>query len=185
MKKIVLSTIVLLLSSCYSNMYHFEESDLDWISPYNAGDTVRFETNNGKDLLCISKKDINDSHYPFVRNEGEEMFGNYHASAEYVGYFIHKTTRHDVWAMFYKRSTGGIGAWFQLGWRYCFEVEDARNLTESGNSIKDTVIIDDANSHYGGEGPVADDFEYFKWSKKEGLIEYKLRDGTVYPKPKE
>jgi hypothetical protein len=34
--------------------------------------------------------------------------------------------------------------------------------------------------HY---GPQVNDFEYIKWNKREGLIEYRLRDDTVYPKP--
>ena len=183
-RSIIIATTLLFLSACYRNMYHFEENDLEWVSPYNTGDVIRFETNNGTDLLYISKKTINDSYSQIAPHEG--VWGDdFHASAEYTGCFVHKNTKHSLWTRFYKWSTGGIGAWFHLGWRFCFEVEDARNLTESGNSIKDTVIIDDSNSKYGGEGPVADDFEYFKWSKKEGLIEYRLRDGTIYPKPKE
>ncbi|MBR6140009.1 MAG: hypothetical protein IKQ12_10680 [Prevotella sp.] len=180
----LLLTSILLLSSCYRNMYHFEEGDLDWVCPYNVGDVIRFETNNGTDLLYISKKTINDTYSKIAPHEG--VWGaDFRASAEYVGCFVHRKNRHDLWARFYKRSDGGIGASFNLGWRFGFEVEDSRNMNEEGTSIRDTVIIDDANSEYGGEGPVADDFEYFKWSKKEGLIEYRLRDGTVYPKPNE
>ena len=60
--------------------------------------------------------------------------------------------------------------------------EDSRNLNEDGTSIKDTVVIDNKNSKFGNKGPCTDDFEYVKWSKNEGLIEYRLRDGTVYSK---
>ena len=187
---LLFSMTLLFLSSCHRNMYRFEESDTEWISKYDVEDTIRFETNNGTDLLYINEREIKESNYSLfgMAREDiacEEMYGDYNASAELKGFFIHNDNKSEVWIMIFKYSNGGIGAWFNLGWRFCFGVKDSRNMNEEGTSIRDTVIIDDANSEYGGEGPVADDFEYFKWSKKEGLIEYRLRDGTMYPKPKE
>ena len=182
---LILLTCCLLVSSCvYKNMYHFEGDDLQWISAYPIGDTIRLETSSGVDLLYMNKKEIYDKKNPFLENEGQEMFGDYNAIAYYEGFFIHNSTKHTIWISITKNSHNGIYASFHIGERYCFGIEnDYRNLNEQGSSIKDTVIIDDSNSKYGDKGPTTDDFEYFKWSKKEGLIEYRLRDDTVYPKP--
>jgi hypothetical protein len=183
MKKIILLLTICLTASCvYKNMYNFEDGDLDWMSPYNDGDTVMFETNNGLDMLIIDESTLENTNNPFVPNEGA-LWEDYHAFEEYEGRFIHNSTTREVWMRVFKCSNGGLDMHIQLGLRFCFGIEDARNLNKQGSSIKDTVIIDDSNSEYGANGPLDDDFEYFKWSKKEGLIEYRLRDGTVYPKP--
>lgn len=185
MKKIIALFSLLLFASCvYKNMYHFEDGDLDWINAYVIGDTIKLYTSNGVDLLCMNKKEVYDKKSPFIANEGEEMFGDYNAICYYEGILIHNSTKHTIWLSVTKNSYDGLYVHFHLGERYCFDIEkDARNLDKQGYTIKDTVIIDDSNSEYGANGPLDDDFEYFKWSKKEGLIEYRLRDGTVYPKP--
>lgn len=183
MKKIVLLLTICLTASCvYKNMYNFEESDLDWMSPYNEGDTIKLDTNIGIDTLIIDTKTLENTNNPFVPNEGV-LWDDYNAYIEYEGRFIHNSITHEMWMRVSKCSNGGLDMHIQLGLRFCFGIEDARNLNKQGSSIKDTVIIDDSNSEYGANGPLDDDFEYFKWSKKEGLIEYRLRDGTVYPKP--
>lgn len=175
--------LLLFLFSCYNNMYHFENDDLEWAIPYNEGDTIRLETNNGVDLLCINEKAIHDTYNIMAPHEGK-WGADFFASIEYNGYILHNSNKHNVYLLLKKNDKGGIGGYVNFGWRYCNAVEnDLRNVNGLGTSIKDTIIIDDANSHYGGNGPAADDFEYFKWSKKEGLIEYRLRDGTVYPNP--
>ena len=60
-------------------------------------------------------------------------------------------------------------------------IDDARNFSKTG-IYKDTIIIDNANSEYSISGPKSYNCEYLKWSKRDGLVEYRLRDGTVYPK---
>jgi len=183
MRKLIYTVALLALTSCvYQNMYHFEEGDLDWMSPYNVGDTIRFETSKGVDMLCINEKVIDDTHNPFVKHEGE-LWGDYHAYGEYEGKFIHKYSEHEFWMRINKRSNGGIQFWIQFGKMTCLDIKDARNMNKQCTSIKDTLIIDGINSNYGYYSPQINDFEYIKWSKKEGLIEYRLRDGTVYPKP--
>ena len=46
---------------------------------------------------------------------------------------------------------------------------------------KDTIIIDDANSHVNHDLKHCYEFEYLLWHKYKGIIGYKLSDGTVYP----
>lgn len=184
MKKFSFLLLLLTTTACvYKNMYHFENNDLQWVNSYPLNDTIRLETSNGVDLLCMNKKEIYDNKSPFLENEGQDIFGDYNAIAYYEGFLIHKLTKHKIWISITKNSNNGIYASFYIGGRFCFDIEsDYRNLNKQGSSIKDTVIIDDLNSKYGNEGPKNDDFEYYKWSKKDGLIEYKLRDGTMYPK---
>jgi len=156
---------------------------LDWMSPYNVGDTIRFETSKGVDMLYISEREIIDKKDPFIEHEGIDPFSDYHASAHYVGKFIHNFNSHYFSMSIYKGPNEQIAFWIVFAERYCFGISDARNMNEQGTSIKDTLIIDSANSEYNISGPVSDNCEHIKWSKKEGLIEYRLRDGTVYPKP--
>ena len=56
-------------------------------------------------------------------------------------------------------------------------------MSEPGTFLNDTIIVDETNSEYNKYGPVPDNCECLKWSKKEGLIEYRLRGGTVFPHP--
>lgn len=184
MKKIFGVLLFLIVTSCiYKNVYHLEEDDLKWINVYPVGDTVKLNTTKGCDLLCMTKKEVFDKKSHFIENEGQEMLGDYNAIAYYEGFLIHNSTTHRIWISFTKNSHNGIYASFHMGGMYCFDIEkDSRNLNEDGTSIKDTVVIDNKNSKFGNKGPCTDDFEYVKWSKIEGLIEYRLRDGTRYPK---
>ncbi|WP_155950070.1 hypothetical protein [Prevotella sp. P6B4] len=184
MKKLLSILLVFVVSSCiYKNVYHFEEDDLMWINVYSLGDTVRLETTNGCDLLCMTKRKVFDKKAPFIENEGQEVLGDYNAVAYYEGFFVHNSTRHRVWVSITKNSHKGLYASFHIGGRYCFSIEkDSRNLNGDGTSIKDTIVIDNKNSTLGNREPCADDFEYIKWSKNEGLMEYRLLDGTIYPK---
>ena len=184
MKKIFAILLFLLVTSCvYKNVYHFEEDDLKWMNVYSVGDTVRLKTTKGCDFLCMTKKEVFDKKSPFVENEGQEMLGDYNAIAYYEGFFVHNSKTHRIWISITKNSNNGLYASFHIGGMYCFAIEkDSRNMNEEGISIKDTVVIDNKNSKFGNKEPRADDFEYVKWSKNEGLIEYRLRDGTVYSK---
>lgn len=184
MKKIFAVLLFLIVTSCiYKNVYHLEEDDLKWINVYPVGDTVKLKTTNGCDLLCMTSKEIFDKKGPFIENEGHEILGDYNAVAYYEGLFVHNSTTHRIWISITKNSHNGIYASFHMGGMYCFDIEkDSRNLNEDGTSIKDTVVIDNKNSKFGNNKTSTDDFEYIKWSKIEGLIEYRLRDGTRYPK---
>ena len=184
MKKIFAVLLLLIVTSCiYKNVYHLEEDDLKWINVYPVGDTVKLNTTKGCDLLCMTKKEVFDKKSHFIENEGQEMLGDYNAIAYYEGFLIHNSTTHTIWISITKNSHNGIYASFHIGGRYCFAIEeDSRNMNEDGTSIKDTVVIDNKNSKFCNKGPCTDDFEYVKWSKNEGLIEYRLRDGTVYSK---
>ena len=183
MKKIILFALVLLMSSCvYSHMYHFEEGDLEWINPYEVGDMITFETSKGIDTLYITEKNIYDKTSPFIENEGQDMFDDYYASADYWGYFIHNNSKHHFFMLITKHPDGGLGIRITLMELYSNLIEIKRNVNEPSAFIKDTIIVDETNSEYKKSGPVPDNCEYLKWSKKEGLIEYRLRDGTVYPR---
>ena len=172
MKKLFLFAATMLMSSCvYSHMYHFEDGDLEWMDPYEAGDVIAFETSTGTDRLYITEKKIYDQASPFLDNEGQEWFGDYYANAVYVGYFIHNNSKHDFCMIISKRSDGGLEFYNHLMDLFSNEIK----------ITKDTIVVDTTNANYKRSGPQPDNCESFKWSKKEGLIEYRLRDGTIYP----
>ena len=182
MRKILSFLMTLTLTSClFENMYNFEEGDLDWINPYEADDLITFDTSNGTDSLFIEQKNIHNSKRRY-RNDVTDGW-DYHAFAEYIGFFLHNNSISSFYMRIEKRSDGGLDYRVTLNERYSSEIEIKRNMSEPGTFLNDTIIVDETNSEYNKYGPVPDNCECLKWSKKEGLIEYRLRDGTVFPHP--
>ena len=69
MKKILIAILgTFLLTSCiYTAMYHFSNSDLEWLSPYEQGDTILFRSEtNAMDTLVVNEKYIKDTYWPFI-----------------------------------------------------------------------------------------------------------------------
>lgn len=66
-----------------------------------------------------------------------------------------------------------------IGERYAMPVKDARNYSKIG-IYKDTIIIDNLNSFQKKYKKHSFTFEYMKWHKYKGVVEYKLSDGTIY-----
>ena len=74
MNKLVLILIpsVLLFTSCiYTAMYHFSNSDLEWLSPYEQGDTVLFSSSEGMDTMIVEEKKMHDYYLPFMASSGK------------------------------------------------------------------------------------------------------------------
>ena len=65
-----------------------------------------------------------------------------------------------------------------LGERYALPIEDERNYVNG--MYKDTIIMDAENSHLNHYLPHYYTFDYLKWHKYKGIVEYKLSDGTIY-----
>lgn len=81
MKKLLLITmspLVFLLSCIYTEMYHFEKDDVEWLSVYEEGDVCLFLSDDGGciDSLNVKEKRVFDTYDPFMRNEG---FSTMHA----------------------------------------------------------------------------------------------------------
>ena len=66
-----------------------------------------------------------------------------------------------------------------IGVRYAWEVSDYRNRSKTG-IYNDTIIIDNSNSEIHIEESHNYTFDYIKWHKYVGIVEYKLSDGTIY-----
>jgi hypothetical protein len=66
-----------------------------------------------------------------------------------------------------------------MGERYAMSVKDQRNYSSTG-IYKDTILIDSLNSFQKNYKKHHFAFEYMKWHKYKGVVEYKLSDGTIY-----
>lgn len=180
MKKLLSVVFVLFaLCSCYTAVYNFNEDDLLWMTPYEQGDTIRLETDNGVDLLYIYDKTICDDHNPgIVQNEGQ-LGTTYNSIGEYQCVLIHKYMRQNTYFAVNKCSDGHLSFSLCMGTRFGFDITDEKNCDGHRTEVHDTITIDDSNSTCDSS---VFEVEYAKWSKTEGLIEYRLRDGTVYVK---
>lgn len=184
MKKISAIIIgVFMLCSCFE-LYgggtdvSFDEDITQWMSPYFKGDTILLSTNNGVDSFCVNyMTDYDDMDY----REHKTTYLYSDAYGRYECVLIHNGTRMNVIVQVNKRKDGAVRMSVMLGNGYNYDISDRRN-PDKHNSIKDTVIIDDNNLEYGECGHNENDFEYIKIGKTEGIIEYRLRDGTVYTK---
>lgn len=166
------------LSSCYNNVYNFDERDLTWIDCYNEGDTIVFNTNDCTDYLYITEKTIYDDHHPTVENESQ--FGtDYHSHVYYIGKLRHKANCLNFFSEIFKCSDGSLGMYISLGERHIYGVQDSINMTEDGTYFKDTIFIDMKMSKLTPKFAWKD-CEYIKWAKGVGIVGYKFRDGTIY-----
>lgn len=166
------------LSSCFNNVYNFDERDFAWIDCYNEGDTIVFNTNDCTDYLYISKKTVYDDHHPTVENENQ-FWTDYHSHVYYNGKLKHKANSLRFWAEIFKCSDGCLGMYVSLGEKYFCSAQDSINLNENGTYFKDTIFIDMKKSQ--SEPKFAwKDCEYIKWAKGVGIVGYKFRDGTIY-----
>lgn len=174
--------IPFLCSSCmYRNMYHLSENDMKWVEVYNVGDTITFPGSQDVDTLIIVEKVVNETNSPFIENEGQ-MGDDFRANAYIEGTFIHQLERMKFSLLIIKNDKiRDAILWFVAGQRYGLGIEDTRNQLTDG-FYRDTIIIDNENSEYGYGGPSKCEFEYYIWSKSEGLIEYILTDGNKYVK---
>ena len=166
------------LSSCYNNVYNFDERDFAWIDCYNEGDTIVFNANDCTDYLYITEKTIHDDHHPTVENESH--FGtDYHSSVTFKGILRHKACRIDLWTKIFKCYDGSLEMYISLDERCIWSAQDSINMTVDGTYFKDTIFIDMKKSKLTPKFAWKD-CEYIKWAKGVGIVGYKFRDGTIY-----
>ena len=55
---ILIPSVVLFTSCIYTAMYHFSNSDLEWLSPYEQGDTVLFSSSEGMDTMIVENNSL-------------------------------------------------------------------------------------------------------------------------------
>lgn len=171
----------LCLQSCYrkrDHMYHFTQHDSLYFNTYDTLQPYIFDTNKGKDTLWITERGVEE-------NYDEWYFDNvdgtvFNAFFYCKGRFIHNSEEGQFDFSLKKTKDGAdpIMSLF-IGVRYAWEVSDYRNRSKTG-IYNDTIIIDNSNSEIHIEESHNYTFDYIKWHKYAGIVEYKLSDGTFY-----
>ena len=172
----------MLFTSCiYTAMYHFSDSDLEWLSPYEQGDTVLFSSSEGMDTMIVEEKKKHDYYLPFMANEASTEM---HALGCIRNEILHNGSFVDNKLIIVKENANSLRVDYLFDFRGYSQYDDAlkgfsfRKVQILGITYDDAIIIDDKNSVLNVKGDIAS--EYFIWSKSQGLLKYKYLNGEVY-----
>lgn len=171
----------LCLQSCYrkrDNIYHFTQCDSLYFNIYDTLRPYIFDTNKGKDTLWIMEKGVEENYNEWYFDIVDGAVFNAFFYCE--GSFIHngEEGQFDYSLKKIKDDEDPIMSLF-IGVRYAWEISDYRNRSKTG-IYNDTIIIDNLNSKIHVEESHSYIFDYIKWHKYVGIVEYKLSDGTFY-----
>ena len=178
---ILIPSVVLFTSCIYTAMYHFSNSDLEWLSPYEQGDTVLFSSSEGMDTMIVEEKKMHDYYLPFMANEASTEM---HALGCISNEILHKGSFVDNTLVIVKENTNRLRVDYLFDFRGYSQYDDAlkgfsfREVHILGKKYDDAIIIDNKNSVLNVKGDLA--CEYFIWSKSKGLLQYKYLNGDVY-----
>ena len=70
----ILLTITLFTSCMYDAMYFLTDEDLEWMAPYEKGDTILFQSSNGIDTMTIDEITLYNDDNPWRENEGSSTY---------------------------------------------------------------------------------------------------------------
>jgi len=171
------------LQSCYRKrdyMYHFTKHDSTYFNAYDTLKPYYFKTNTGTDVLYLTSKKIREDYCQWYWDNNVES-SVFNASFSCKGYFIHKYVAKRFWLFYFKESDNDDPTMtIYIGERQAHRIHDERNLQSNG-IYKDNIIIDYKNSKMHDEEEMCKyHFDYIKWNKYKGIVEYKLSDGTFY-----
>ena len=180
MKKTIFILLTLLLSSCfYEAMYFLTDKDLEWMAPYEQGDTILFLSSNGIDTMTIDEITLYNDDNTWRENEGTSTFmGN--SSFKYT--IRHHDELVDGDFCVFKEDSMRLSLYLNLRRRRRI-IYDEKELQLCCRSIEgeiydDIIDVDDSNSELYTREEL--NTEYFIWSKSKGLLEYKYLNGEVY-----
>ena len=181
MKKILYTILgTFLLSSClYDAMYFLTDKDLEWMAPYEQGDTILFLSSNGIDTMTIDEITLYNDDNPWRENEGTSTFmGN--SSFKYT--IRHHDELVDGDFCVFKEDSMRLSLYLNLRRRRRI-IYDEKELQLCSQNIEeiqydDLIKVDDSNSELYTKEPF--NTEYFIWSKSKGLLQYKYLNGDVY-----
>ncbi len=181
MKKIIyiLLTLTLFTSCLYEAMYFLTDKDLEWMAPYEKGDTILFQSSNGMDTMTIDEITLYNDDNPWRENEGTSVF-NGNSTVKYT--ILHSGEVVDGVFSIYKKDSIKLCVHLDFNWRR-FGIDDERELqfcsmNVAGAQYDDAIRIGDSNSVLYGKSP--NNAEYLYWSKSKGLLQYKYLNGEVY-----
>lgn len=183
---------MLLLVSCIDEMYNFSDKDLEWLAPYEKGDTILFCNNNNHfDTLFVKDYDYDNSYWPFIRNEGASSFGAY---GRLKLRLRHNGVEQNTDFGIAKPNNSGLELSFEFSGRSSIQVlSQNKSLCDyykqyycgvlklykgriDGVDYNDFVFIDERNSKLYHYPDYVYNCEYFIWSKSMGLLKYKYID---------
>ena len=173
--------ITMLMPSCVlkrKHMYHFSQSDSLYFNMYDTLQYYTFKTNKGIDTLIFTRKQIEENYNEWYIDIVDGTIFNAFSYSE--GVFRHNGSNEEIHISHRKDADNKDPVLnIILGERYAMPIDEARNFSKTG-IYKDTIIIDDTNSHLNHYRQHNYTFEYLKWHKYKGIVEYKLSDGTIY-----
>lgn len=178
---VLFSITIMLMSSCVlkrEHMYHFSQSDSLYFNIYDTLQSYYFKTNNGIDTLKFTKKQIKENYNEwYIDNVDGPIFNAYFYCE---GIFRHNGSDEEIHFSHRKEADNEDPVFtLVLGECYATSIDDARNFSKPG-IYKDTIVIDNMNFHQNHFKPHNYTFEYMKWHKYKGIVEYKLSDGTIF-----
>ena len=161
------------------HIYHFTAHDSLYFNVYDTVCFYEFETTQGVDSLRISKKVCIDNYKKWYIDICPPE-GTFDPIFYYNGAFIHNGCK-EYFSLQLKKTDENSDPELTivLGERYAFSINDPRNMKSEG-FYNDTIIIDDTNSCVNHDFEHCYDFEYLIWHMYDGIIGYKLSDGTIY-----
>ena len=181
MKKILYTILgTFLLTSClYDAMYFLTDKDLEWMAPYEKGDTILFQSSNGMDTMTIDEITLYNDDNPWRENEGTSTFmGN----SSFMYTIRHSDEVIDGDFCIIKEDSMRLSLYLNLRRRRRI-VYDEKELQLCSQNIEeiqydDLIKVDDSNSELYTKEPF--NTVYFIWSKSKGLLQYKYLNGEVY-----
>lgn len=163
------------------HIYHFTSHDSLYFNAYDTLCYYKFETTQGVDSLRISRKVCIDNYKKWYIDICPPE-GTFDPIFYYEGVFFHNGFKENIDLIFEKLNDNTDPVLtVTLGERFADSINDSRNM-KSESFYNDTIIIDEANSHVNHNFDHSYEFEYLIWHKYNGIIGYKLSDGTVFPR---
>ena len=181
MRKILLFFLeALLLSSCfYDAVYNFDKEDLAWMDPYEQGDTVLFKSGHHMDTMFVKEAYLYNSTSRFMRNEASSVFN---ANAGFECILRHGNQLIRCRYGFIKRKEDELSVYMHTHKRFYAQNQKDVHFQKvccNGKDYDDAIVVNSSNSDINDSGKSLNN-EYFIYSKSQGLLQYKYKDGEVY-----
>ena len=179
-KNVCIFLIMTLFVSCmYEAMYFLTDKDLEWMEPYEKGDTILFQSSNGIDTMTVDEITLYNDDNPWRENEGTSTFmGN--SSLKYT--IKHHGEMINGKFLIVKEDSLKMSIAIRLYRRHMSLIDEKElqlcNMNTIGAQCDDVIKIDDSNSTLYSNTP--QNTEYVCWSKSKGLLQYKYLNGEVY-----
>lgn len=169
------------LHSCvYHYMTHMNEEELEWITNRQEGELMYFKSTNGDfDTLYIKEIWIHNALDPINWGYFNTSSNDYIAQAQ-IRYYVKKRNDGGILEIVKLDRNGPISFSSILfdGWLYDVPLDLSR-LQVNGIFLNDIMLFDYRNNksiNPNETNPIVSS----AWSKKYGLVQYAIQDGTVF-----